>query len=153
MPHDILEENKKWIYNHVPEGMDKDMFKLDSDKNGKDIEIFKYDKNIIKVVAYNQKKILKEIIDREIPIETCPTSNLRIGFFDKYSELPTCKLIKEENAVVTINTDAAGLLGTTLQNEYNLIALALEKDLEKNKDEIQSVLNRLRTNAIKSLFS
>lgn len=153
MPHDILEENIKWIYSHVPEGMDKDLFKLDSDKNGKDIEFFKHDKNIIKVVAYNQKRILKEIIDREIPIETCPTSNLRIGFFDKYSELPTCKLIKEENAVVTINTDAAGLLGTTLQNEYNLIALALEKDLEKNKDEIQSVLNRLRTNAIKSLFS
>lgn len=59
----------------------------------------------------------------------------------------------QENAVITINTDAAGLLGTTLQNEFNLIALALEKDLGKNKDEIQSVLNRLRTNAIKSLFS
>lgn len=152
MPHDILEKNIEWLNSHTPNDMDKGLFKLDSNKKGNDIEVFKLDKNIVKIVEYNQKRILEEIINRNIPIETCPTSNLRIGFFDKYSELPTCNLIKDENAIVTINTDAPGLLGTSLQNEYNLIALALEKDLGKNKKEIQSVLKRLGKNAADSIF-
>lgn len=152
MPHDILEKNIEWLNSHTPNDMNKDLFKLNSNKKENDIEVFKLDKNIVKIVEYNQKRILEEIINRNIPIETCPTSNLRIGFFDKYSELPTCNLIKDKNAIVTINTDAPGLLGTSLQNEYNLIALALEKDLGKNKEEIQSVLKRLCKNAIDSIF-
>lgn len=152
MPHDILEKNIEWLNSHTPNDMNKDLFKLDSNKKENDIEVFKLDKNIVKIVEHNQKRILEEIINRNIPIETCPTSNLRIGFFDKYSELPTCNLIKDKNAIVTINTDAPGLLGTSLQNEYNLIALALEKDLGKNKKEIQSVLKRLCKNAIDSIF-
>lgn len=152
MPHDILEKNIEWLNSHTPNDMDKDLFKLDSNKKENNIEVLKLNKNVVRIVEYNQKRILEEIIKRKIPIETCPTCNLRIGFFDKYSELPTCNLIKDRNAIVTINTDAPGLLGTSLLNEYNLIALALEKDLGKNKKEIQSVLKRLGKNAIDSIF-
>lgn len=122
-------------------------------QNDEDILVFKLNRTIVEVVKYNQDRIRTEIIRREIAIETCPTSNLRIGYFSKYSELPTCSLLNDEKSVVTINTDAPGILCTSLENEYNLIALALKKDMGKSESDIRQAIARLRQNAETVTFS
>lgn len=153
MPRKMLEENLEWVRHHAPKGMDVSSFMLkNGDGKDGDIEIFKADRSIVDIVRDNQKRILKEIIDKEIPIETCPTSNLRIGYFDKYSELPTCSLLTRGKAVVTINTDAPGLLATSLENEYNLISLAMKKDLGESDDSIKVYMERMMQNARNASF-
>lgn len=153
MPRKMLLDNLDWVCKNAPEGFDTNAFVLpDNIQNDEDIVVFKLNRTIVEVVKYNQDRIRTEIIRREIAIETCPTSNLRIGYFSKYSELPTCSLLNDEKSVVTINTDAPGILCTSLENEYKLVALALEKDMGKSEKEIRRVVERLRKNAEAATF-
>lgn len=153
MPRKMLLDNLEWVRKNAQKGIDLADFVLSDDTQGNDsIVVFKLNRTIIDVVKYNQERIRNEIIRREIPIETCPTSNLRIGYFNKYSELPTCSLLSDEKSVVTINTDAPGILCTSLENEYNLIALALKKDKGKSNNEIRLAVERLRKNAEAAKF-
>lgn len=153
MPRKMLLDNIEWIRKNAPEGGDTNDFVLPNDiQNDEDILVFKLNRTIIEVVKYNQDRIRTEIIRREIAIETCPTSNLRIGYFSKYSELPTCSLLNDEKSVVTINTDAPGILCTSLENEYNLIALALKKDIGKSESDIKKAVERLKQNAEAAMF-
>lgn len=154
MSRKMLLDNLEWIRKNAPEGVDTNDFVLSNAiQNDEDIVVFKLKRTIINIVKYNQDRIKKEIINREIPIETCPTSNLRIGYFSKYSELPTCSLLSDEDSVVTINTDAPGILYTSLENEYNLIALALKKDMGMSEKDIRQAIERLRQNAETVTFS
>lgn len=153
MPRKMLLDNLEWIRKNAPEGVDTNDFVLPNDiQNDEDIMVFKLNRTIVEVVKYNQDRIRTEIIRREIAIETCPTSNLRIGYFSKYSELPTCSLLNDEKSVVTINTDAPGILCTSLENEYNLIALALKKDMGKSESDIKKAVERLKQNAETAMF-
>ena len=153
MPRKMLLDNLEWIRKNAPEGVDTNDFVLPHDiQNDEDIVVFKLNKTIVEVVKYNQDRIRTEIIRRGIPIETCPTSNLRIGYFSKYSELPTCSLLCDEESVVTINTDAPGILNTSLENEYNLIALALKKDKGKSESDIKKAVEKLKQNAKAAMF-
>lgn len=154
MPKKMLSDNLEWVHKNSPEGFDTNDFVLPEIlQNDEDIVVFKLKRTIVDVVKYNQDRIKKEIIHRGIPIETCPTSNLRIGYFSKYSELPTCSLLSDEDSVVTINTDAPGILYTSLENEYNLIALALKKDMGMSEKDIRQAIERLRQNAETVTFS
>ena len=150
----MLQDNLEWIHGNAPEGFDTNDFALpDNLQQDEDIVVFRLKRSIVDVVKYNQDRIKKEIIHRGIPIETCPTSNLRIGYFSKYSELPTCSLLYDEESVVTINTDAPGILYTSLENEYNLISLALKKDMGMSEKDIRQAISRLRKNAEIVTFS
>lgn len=150
MPRMVYEKNMRWIEKLFPKK--KDLFVLDDGDNKEEIVIHKLDKSIVDIVKSTQIRIIKKIIERNIPIETCPTCNLRIGYFNKYSELPSCSFIEERDAIVTINTDAPGLLCTSLQNEYNLIALALKKDKNKTDAEIKSIMDEFMKNAQNAAF-
>ena len=153
MPKKMLSDNLEWVHKNAPEGVDTNDFVLpDNLQQDENIVVFRLKRTIVDVVKYNQDRIRTEIIHRGIPIETCPTSNLRIGYFSKYSELPTCSLLCDEESVVTINTDAPGILYTSLENEYNLIALALKKDMGKSESDIKKTVERLKQNAEAAMF-
>lgn len=153
MPKKMLSDNLEWVHKNAPEWVDTNDFVLpDNLQQDEDIVVFRLKRTIVDVVKYNQDRIRTEIIHRGIPIETCPTSNLRIGYFSKYSELPTCSLLCDEESVVTINTDAPGILYTSLENEYNLIALALKKDIGKSESDIKKAVERLKQNAEAAMF-
>ena len=66
--------------------------------------------------------------------------------------MPTCSLLCDEESVVTIKTDAPGILYTSLENEYNLIALALKKDIGKSESDIKKAVERLKQNAEAAMF-
>ena len=99
-----------------------------------------------------KNELMNEIIKRHIAIETCPTCNLRVGFFYHYRDLPTCSLLlNATNPIVTINTDAPGILCTSIEQEYALIALALKKDFDEQ--DVNGLVNRLRENAENCKFN
>ena len=67
------------------------------------------------------KDTLKRIIDEEIVLEVCPTSNVHTGAVLKYEKHPIYNLYKK-GVLVTINTDNRTVSDITLAKEYsNLI--------------------------------
>ena len=99
-------------------------------------------------------------MSRYIAIETNPTFNKLIGPIDKYIEHPiinmynlhlehdyekcyTCSQLS-----VSINTDDSGVFSTSLDNEYALLAIALEKEKDENsnpKYQIRHIYNWLES--------
>ena len=66
------------------------------------------------------KELLKTVIDREIPLEMCPTSNLMTCAVDGIANHPFMDLM-EKGVKVTLNTDDPAIEGTTIAEEYNII--------------------------------
>lgn len=101
-----------------------------------------------------QNYMLKEIQHKGITIESNPSSNLMIGPFSKYSELPLFKFFPPGGGEVlripvTVNTDDKGIFATSLENEYSLVAIALRKQRDDkgnrrwNDKEIEDYLRQL----------
>lgn len=108
------------------------------------------DDSIMQILKGEQERLLNEICRRNIHIETCPTSNLLIGYFNRYDEIPTSKLLKLSN-IASINTDIKGSIGTSLLNEYALVRLALIKKGESVAD-VDSFLMRLGKQSLGAKF-
>ncbi len=93
----------------------------------------------IKAVVEIQAAMQLEVQEKGIAIETNPTSNVLIGTFRRYDKHPIMnfynlgletdseKLKNCPQLPVSINTDDQGVFDTFLENEYSLMALALEK--------------------------
>lgn len=96
-----------------------------------------------KIIAELQKMMRKEIEKKHISVETNPTSNLQITDVGMYCEHPvavmnnTFLVDKPDSAVdVTINTDDQGVFATSLEKEFTLMALALEKQVDENGEPV-----------------
>lgn len=82
-----------------------------------------------------QECMLSEIEKKHLAIECNPTSNIKIGDFTRYEEHPIFKFnnyglntpYKNHNISVSISTDDKGVFSTSLEREYELIGIALEK--------------------------
>ncbi|MCQ2351085.1 MAG: hypothetical protein MJ003_03825 [Paludibacteraceae bacterium] len=98
----------------------------------------------VKVLDKIQEKMQEEVAHKHIAIECNPTSNLRIGNINRYVKHPIVKFYNEglklkEGEIksaaqisVSINTDDAGIFATSLEKEFALMALALEKEPDAN---------------------
>ena len=76
--------------------------------------------------------MIKEIEEKGICIESNPSSNLKIGPFNRYDDLPLLRLKgikapRKHRVSVSINTDDRGVFSTSIHNEYSLMAIALTK--------------------------
>ena len=98
-----------------------------------------------------QAVMRKKVADKDITIECNPTSNVKIGHFDRYDEHPLLTVFdpleKNEDTKypivkATINTDDRGVFATSLYNEFSLMALAL---LKKKDDQHQLVYQNHRS--------
>lgn len=69
---------------------------------------------------------MKQISEKKIHIETCSTSNVLIGFFHHYDKTPFTQLIGKPISA-SINTFIKGSIGISLENEYAIVKLTLEK--------------------------
>lgn len=72
------------------------------------------------VTAFDDSKLVDEIIDKGIVLEMCPTSNIQTRAVDDMSKYPLMYYL-EKGVKVTINTDDMGIEGTTLQKEFDYI--------------------------------
>ena len=122
-------------------------------KEGEVLAFWKMPREIVGAVSRIQNHILQEIASRGIAIEACPTSNYMIGYFDRYIDLPLFTFMEKlpDNAI-SINTDDKGIIATSIENEYALIASAMEKS-RKYKGKIDAVMARLVKDARKSRFN
>lgn len=111
---------------------------------GFEMKQFEITSAYIKLVADVQKAMMHFIASKNISIETNPTSNFLIGPIQKYIEHPILnwynlgletdpsKIQESPQLSVSINTDDAGIFSTSLENEYALMAIALEKEKDEN---------------------
>lgn len=114
---------------------------------------------------------MEEIVDRGIAIETNPSSNVRIASFLSFENHPiktfyNLGLTKNEEELmgcpqmnVSINTDDKGVFCTKLENEYALLACALEQEVTETgkhrykREFIYEWLNNIREMGIRQTFS
>jgi len=68
--------------------------------------------------------LVAELRERRIPLEVCPTSNVRTGVVAGLAAHPLPRLI-QEGLVVTLNSDDPPMFGTTLRDEYLTTARVL----------------------------
>ncbi len=75
--------------------------------------------------AVDDPALLAELGERALPLEICPTSNLRLGLVDSLREHPFGRL-REAGLELSVNSDDPGFFGTTLADEYLALAEAFE---------------------------
>ncbi|WON95068.1 hypothetical protein [Sphingobacterium sp. UGAL515B_05] len=137
---------------------------------GEEIKQFEITIPYINLVHDIQNKMMEQIAAKNIMIETNPTSNYLIGPIQKYIEHPITRwynlgletdvdMIRScPQICVSINTDDAGVFSTSLENEYALMAIALEKEKDKSGNPkykpsmIYDWLDRIRQMGIQQSF-
>lgn len=119
-------------------------YNVDIKKYGKKIKEFFITDSYIKLVREIQTNYMATIKSLNLGIECNPTSNYLISTFDKYSKHPIInfynlgletdpeKIKNCPQLFVSINTDDQGIFGTSLENEFALMAIALEKEKDEN---------------------
>ena len=122
-------------------------------KEGEDLTFWKMPREMVGAVSRIQKYLFHKIATKRIAIETCPTSNYMIGYFDKYIDLPLFTFMEQlpDNAI-SINTDDKGIIATSVENEYALVSAVMEKS-RKYKGKANEVIERVVKDARKSRFN
>lgn len=132
-------------------------------EKGGEPDEFKYPRSICEDVYAIQEKMLTEIENKGICIECNPSSNLKIGVFERFEELPIVRFynIKEpyrHRVNVSINTDDRGVFSTSIHNEYSLMAISLAKARDEkgnrkySNEEIYGYLKQIIQNGHNQRF-
>lgn len=77
------------------------------------------------VRSVEDPKLIVELREKQIPLEVCPTSNVRLGVYPSLAEHSLPRLL-DEGLYVTINSDDPPMFGTTLSEEFYRCAQAFE---------------------------
>lgn len=93
--------------------------------------------------AYQDPKLIHFLAQHQIPIEVCPTSNIKTGIFNSIKQHPIKKYF-QQNLLITINSDDPSMFRTSLNQEY----LLLYKKLNFNAEQLKT----LSLNGIKASF-
>jgi len=93
--------------------------------------------------ALNDPNLLLELKAREVPLELCPTSNLRTGVCPSFAAHPLRPLF-DLGLLVTLNSDDPAFFGSDLANEYLLAHT--EQGFTRNE------LRQLAANSIRASF-
>ena len=111
-----------------------------------------------------QQQLLGKIEKRHIAIECNPSSNYKIGEMSRYDEHPILKFFNyrldtpypRHDVAVSINTDDQGVFSTSLEREYSLMALAIERNqTDEHKNSPRAIvdwLNRVREMSLEQRF-
>jgi len=89
------------------------------------------------VRAGEDPALLNFLVDRQIPFELCPTSNVQTGAVPSYSAHPLREFF-DRGAAVTINTDNRLISGTTLTDEYTHCAAQLGFTFEDLRECVEN---------------
>ncbi len=119
---------------------------LKRNEKGDEIVLTRHKKEVINKIEKVRVAMMKLFTARKYRVESNPTSNLMIGPFDMYKELPTLKFYKEK-IDVSVNTDAKGVFSTSLYTEYSLLALAMHKEGKDWATKIKPKITKLMNNS------
>ena len=87
------------------------------------------------VRAIEDPELVAYLAEKQIPLEVCPTSNIRLGVYPSLQEHPFPRLY-EAGIPLTINSDDPPLFNTTLNDEVRLLSSAFHYD----KDTVDEIL-------------
>ena len=93
--------------------------------------------------AVEDPVVLRLLRRRKIPLEVCPTSNLRTGVVAQWKDHPLPRLVRA-GVRVTLNSDDPSLFATSLAAEYRVARRHLGLDLRE--------LARIGREAIRASF-
>jgi aminodeoxyfutalosine deaminase len=71
------------------------------------------------LTAFHDPDLVEELAQRQVPVEICPTSNLRTGLCPNLNDHPA-KNYFDHGVMITLNSDDPAMFGTTLPREYQL---------------------------------
>jgi hypothetical protein len=124
---------------------------LDPEHAGESVEI---DAAIITPEAFValQDHVLGLVNDRGVAIETLPTSNMRISYYDDMSEhhlyrwLGLCGPKLTNRPTVCVGSDDPGIFATNLKNEFEAIGSVLRHRFKLTSAEATRILEELNDN-------
>jgi aminodeoxyfutalosine deaminase len=93
--------------------------------------------------AVQDPKLIEHLVEHQIPLEVCPTSNIATRAVDHLDNHPI-KEMYDAGVLVTVNSDDPPMFGTTLTREYEIAADLLDLDAPG--------VAALATNAVKASF-
>lgn len=79
------------------------------------------------IAAAQDERLMAYLAEHRIPLEVCPTSNLRTRAVGSYDQHPIAKLVAA-GVPVSVNSDDPPMFGTTLEQEYAIAARLLGLD-------------------------
>ncbi len=85
--------------------------------------------------AAEDERLVAHLAEQGIPLELCPTSNVKTGVVDAIDAHPA-RYFFERGVIVTVNTDDPKMFGNSLAGEYRL----LEERLGFSRAEIEQVI-------------
>jgi len=167
MPEDSLLNNTRMHNIRAYKLMHHYHYNPEVKKDGAEIVELNISDEYIGAVTLVQEKMRFEIADLGIGIECNPSSNILIGTFEKYDSHPILKFNdallsdSDNNArmFISINTDDLGIFDTSLENEYALVACALQKAKDGSgkklykPDDIYRYLDNIREMSIEQSFN
>jgi len=72
------------------------------------------------VRAIEDPALVAYLVEEQIPLEICPTSNVRLGVYPDFASHPL-RRFWDAGAYVTVNSDDPPLFNTTLNQEYRVL--------------------------------
>jgi adenosine deaminase len=73
------------------------------------------------VRSIEDPRLVEYLAEKQIPLEVCPTSNLKTGVYSSYTEHPVRKLY-DAGVPISINTDDPSFFACTLNDEFRCLA-------------------------------
>lgn len=95
------------------------------------------------VHAHDDPDLLRYLRDTQLPIDMCPVSNVKTGAVPSLAAHPLRRYLRE-GLLVTVNSDDPPMFGTSITNEYHVLA----RDLGMSRDD----LFQLSLNGIEASF-
>ena len=92
------------------------------------------------ISAIDDEELMSYLVRESLPLEVCPTSNIRLGICASYDSHPLKRLI-DAGCVVTINTDDPVLFQTTLTREYLVAVQECGLAVQEIKNAILNALS------------
>jgi len=89
--------------------------------------------------AFRDEKLIDYIIEKNIHIEFCPSSNMALTAYKKLKEHPIGTAIKRKMNF-SINTDDPGPLGCSLEHEFDLVRNAFGMDPAQEREILKNTL-------------
>lgn len=113
-------------------------------ERGDRVKSFRLPDGYSKLITSLQEGMMKEVAKRQLCIECCPSSNVKIGKLERFDSHPIFRFMPLDTTktryplAVTVNTDDLGVFATSLPNEFSLLSLALLKMKDKDGNHIYS---------------
>jgi adenosine deaminase len=85
--------------------------------------------------AIEDEALIRYLLEKQIPLECCPLSNVRTGVVKSIEAHPVKKFFNA-GLLVTVNTDDPAMFGNSLAQEYQI----LEERLGFSRDEVRKVI-------------